>query len=219
MRFPFHDDNLPDGEAAARHAMVAEQLRARGIRDERVLAAMGQVPRHAFVPPELRDRAYWDGPLPIGDDQTISQPYIVAAMSEALGAPDGGRVLEIGTGSGYQAAVLAEMGLEVYTVEFLARLAAEARARLEWLGYRDIHYRIGDGRAGWPHRAPFDGILVTAAPADLPPALAGQLGPAGRLVIPVGRWDQELRVYQRQDDGHLSMQRLFGVRFVPLVGD
>jgi protein-L-isoaspartate(D-aspartate) O-methyltransferase len=215
----FQSSGRHDASAAARRAMVERQLRARGIRDARVLAAMGRAPREAFVPQSLRDSVYGDGPLPIGEDQTISQPYIVAAMTESLQAPDGARVLEVGTGSGYQTAVLAEMGLVVYTVEYLPRLAGRARAVLEQLGYSGIHYKIGDGRDGWPAAAPFDGIIVTAAPARVPAALAGQLKPGGRLVIPVGRWDQELRVYTAGRDGGLSMERLFPVRFVPLVGD
>lgn len=217
MRFFDRDDSGADPPAAARHRMVESQLRARGVRDERVLAAMGQVPREAFVPGSLKGMAYSDGPLPIGEDQTISQPYIVAVMSEALVLSPGRRVLEIGTGSGYQAAVLAEMGLEVYTVEFRPALSERARSILEDLGYRNIHYRIGDGHEGWPGEAPFDGIVVTAAPAELPEQLGRQLVTGGHLVIPVGRHDQELMVYRRTPDGGLSGERVCAVRFVPLV--
>ncbi len=206
-----------DGDAARRREMVARQIRARGVRDARVLQAMERVPRHLFVPPELRDIAYTDGPLPIGGGQTISQPYIVAVMSEALGVGPGRRVLEVGTGSGYQAAVLAEMGVEVFTVECVPSLSARARALLGRLGYDTVHFRVGDGHAGWPEEAPFDGIIVTAAPADLPPALPEQLAIGGRLVIPIGRMEQDLYVYQKLPDGSLSRECLFAVRFVPMV--
>jgi len=206
-----------DGHAARRHAMVAGQLRPRGIRDARVLAAMERVPRHLFVPDELSDMAYADGPLPIGGGQTISQPYIVAVMSEALGVAPGQRVLEIGTGSGYQAAVLAEMGVRLYTVECVPSLAARARQLLDQLGYDAIRYRVGDGHAGWPEEGPFDGIIVTAAPPELPPALPGQLATGGRLVIPMGRLEQDLYVCQKLADGSLNRECLFAVRFVPMV--
>jgi protein-L-isoaspartate(D-aspartate) O-methyltransferase len=206
-----------DDYTALRHRMVEEQLRSRGIEDERVLEAMERVPRHAFVPPGLREMAYSDNPLPIGEDQTISQPYVVAVMTEALAVEPGDRVLEIGTGSGYQAAILAEMGVEVFTVEYHEKLSASARRILERLDYADIHYRIGDGRAGWPEEAPFAGIIVTAAPDTLPQSLADQLKSGGRLVIPIGRWEQDLFVCTRQPNGTLEHERLFAVRFVPLV--
>lgn len=208
-----------DRLSGARMEMVEKQLRQRGLRDDRVLAAMERVPRHAFVPAELESLAYSDGPLPIGEDQTISQPYIVAVMSESLGLEAGSRVLEIGTGSGYQTAVLAEMGLQVYTIEYRDRLARKAAALLRELGYRGIHYRTGDGHAGWPEAAPFQGILAAASPEAFPESLAGQLGSGGRLVLPVGARNQELRVYEKQPDGSLSMRALFPVRFVPLVRD
>lgn len=210
---PFNEES----SAEARLRMVDQQLRQRGLSDERVLRAMGQVPREAFLPPSLRDMAYADGPLPIGEEQTISQPYIVAAMTEALALCPGQRVLEIGTGSGYQAAVLAEMGLEVFTIECREALAAGAQRLLKRLGYGQVHTRVGDGRAGWPEMAPFDGILATAAPDLLPPALGGQLVTGGRLVIPLGRWQQDLFVYRKERDGTLSYERLFGVRFVPML--
>jgi protein-L-isoaspartate(D-aspartate) O-methyltransferase len=161
--------------------------------------------------------AYSDNPLPIGEDQTISQPYVVAVMTEALAVEPGDRVLEIGTGSGYQAAILAEMGVEVFTVEYHEKLSASARRILERLDYADIHYRIGDGRAGWPEEAPFARIIVTAAPDTLPQSLADQLKSGGRLVIPIGRWEQDLFVCTRQPNGTLEHERLFAVRFVPLV--
>ena len=203
--------------AESRKRMVEEQLRARGITDENVLGAMERVARHAFVPSGLRNMAYADSPLPIGEEQTISQPYIVALMTEALSVGPGKRVLEVGTGSGYQAAVLAEMEVEVYTIESLPALADRARRLLERLGYRDIHFRVGDGREGWPEEAPFDGIIVTAAPNTVPPAYAEQLKTGGHLVIPVGRWEQDLFVYEKEPDGHTSYERLSGVRFVPLT--
>jgi protein-L-isoaspartate(D-aspartate) O-methyltransferase len=198
--------------------MVEYQLRRRGVADSRVLAAMERVPRHAFIPERMHDMAYSDGPLPIGHGQTISQPYIVAVMSEALGLKPGMKVLEVGTGSGYQAAVLAQMGLDVYTVEYLPELAALAERLLRQLGYGNIHFRTGDGRDGWPERAPFDGILVTAAPESLPESLGEQLAPGGRLVIPIGRWEQHLYVYRKNADGSLDKDVVFAVRFVPLVG-
>jgi protein-L-isoaspartate(D-aspartate) O-methyltransferase len=200
-----------------RERMVDDQLRARGIADERVLEAMATVPRHAFIPPGLREMAYRDGPLPIGGDQTISQPYVVAAMTEALEVGPGDRVLEIGTGSGYQAAVLAQMEVRVFTIEYLEELAVRARRILERLDYDGIHFRIGDGRTGWPEEAPFDGIIVTAAPDSLPQALSDQLESGGHLVIPIGRWEQDLYVYTRQSNSTMAYRRLFGVRFVPLV--
>ena len=200
-----------------RHRMVEEQLRWRGIEDGRVLEAMDRTPRHAFIPQGLRSMAYSDSPLPIGGDQTVSQPYVVAVMTEVLEVGPGDKVLEIGTGSGYQTAILAEMGVEVFTVEYLEELATSAREILESLEYSNIHYRIGDGRAGWPEEAPFDAIIVTAAPDSLPQSLAQQLKPGGKLVIPIGRWDQYLFVYTRQPNGTMEYQKLFAVRFVPLV--
>ncbi|MFO7726172.1 MAG: protein-L-isoaspartate(D-aspartate) O-methyltransferase [Oceanipulchritudo sp.] len=203
--------------ATLRKRMVEEQLRARGISDETVLAAMGRVKREAFVPEEMRHLAYADGPLPIGEDQTISQPYVVAAMTEAVQPGDGKRILEIGTGSGYQTAVLAETGAEVYTVEFHEALAERARGQLEETGYRKVHYHVGNGRDGWPAEAPFDGILVTAAARELPEDLARQLREGGRMVIPVGHPEQELKVYTREAGDRLTSERLFPVRFVPLL--
>jgi protein-L-isoaspartate(D-aspartate) O-methyltransferase len=217
MKWPFIEGSKEDGERRRRRKMVEQQLRPRGIADEAVLGAMERVPRHAFVPEAYHQMAYTDGPLPIGNGQTISQPYIVAVMSEALRLRPGQRVLEVGTGCGYQAAVLAEMGLLVYTIEYIDELGADARERLTGLGYDTIRFRTGDGRAGWPEEAPFDGIIVTAAPADVPAALVDQLSTGGRLVIPVGRDLQELVVYRKNDDGSCIENRLFPVRFVPLV--
>ncbi len=196
--------------------MVETQLRARGLEDERVLAAMARVPRHLFVPDKGAALAYADEPLPIGRDQTISQPYIVAYMTEALRLGEGDKVLEIGTGSGYQTAVLAEVADEVWTVELVEELSLRAQARLEALGYDNIHFRVGDGSAGWPEAAPFDGILVTAAPESVPAALEQELAPDGRMIVPVGLGSQELVLIRRAGDS-FRRQRLIGVRFVPLV--
>jgi protein-L-isoaspartate(D-aspartate) O-methyltransferase len=196
--------------------MVQSQIEARGVRDPRVLDALRRVPRHRFVPEDLLDQAYEDGPLPIGEAQTISQPYIVALMTECLGLSGGERVLEIGTGSGYQTAVLAELAREVFTIEILAALADSARARIERLGYPNVRFRSGDGRGGWPEEAPFDGILVAAAADQVPLSLVDQLGPAGRLVLPLGTGHQDLWVLTRTPEG-VSQRCLIPVRFVPLV--
>jgi protein-L-isoaspartate(D-aspartate) O-methyltransferase len=196
--------------------MTETQIRARGVRDPLVLKAMATVPRHLFVPAGLRDQAYADEPLPIGGGQTISQPYIVAYMTETLGLRGGEKVLEVGTGSGYQTAVLAEIAGEVWTIEIVAPLAEGARGVLEGLGYANIHYRVGDGSGGWPEAAPFDGIVVTAAAARLPAALEDQLAAGGRMIVPVGTDLQELVLVRRSDRG-LDRERLLGVRFVPLV--
>jgi protein-L-isoaspartate(D-aspartate) O-methyltransferase len=196
--------------------MVETQLRARGLGDERVLGAMARVPRHLFVPDDHAAFAYADEPLPIGRGQTISQPYIVAYMTEALRFEGGEKVLEIGTGSGYQTAVLAEVASEVWTVELVEELSFRARVRLEALGYGNIHFRVGDGSDGWPEAAPFDGILVTAAPASVPAALELQLRPGGRMIVPVGLGSQELVLVRREGDS-FRRKGLIGVRFVPLV--
>jgi protein-L-isoaspartate(D-aspartate) O-methyltransferase len=199
---------------------LREQVAALGVRDERVLAAIEAVPRALFVPEALRDEADADRPLPIGAGQTISQPFIVAFMTEGLGLGGGERVLEVGTGSGYQTAVLAALAREVFSIELLPELAERARALLhDRLGLRHVRLRVGDGRAGWPEAAPFDGIIVTAAPAEIPPALLAQLAPGGRLVIPVGAHPdaQRLLLCRRDADGRTTAQDLLGVRFVPLV--
>jgi protein-L-isoaspartate(D-aspartate) O-methyltransferase len=204
--------------AALRAAMVREQLRARDITNARVLDAMSKVPRHLFVPEAQRGSAYGDHPLPIGHDQTISQPYIVAYMTQALGVEPHHRVLEIGTGSGYQAAVLGELAKEVYTIEILAPLAERARATLASQGYRNIHVRTGDGYQGWPEHAPYDRIMVTAAPEEVPKALVDQLRVDGRMAIPVGSvlLGQELRILRRTTGG-LDVLDTLPVRFVPMV--
>jgi protein-L-isoaspartate(D-aspartate) O-methyltransferase len=202
-----------------REAMVRTQIEARGVKDAAVLAAMRRVPRHEFVPAVLRPRAYDDQPLPIGEGQTISQPYIVGFMTELLQVKAGHRVLEIGTGSGYQAAVLAELGVEVYTIEIVETLAAESRALLRRLGYVRIHARAGDGYLGWPEAAPFDRIVVTAAPPRVPQPLIDQLKPGGRLVVPEGVREQDLVVYTKTLDGKLRREAVLPVRFVPMTGE
>ena len=208
--------DTPDPHAPARARMVDEQLRARGIRDPAVLDAMGRVPRHRFVPAPLQSLAYEDHPLPIGFEQTISQPYIVAYMTEAAGIEAGDKVLEIGTGSGYQAAILGEIARDVYTVEIVPELAERARAQLRESGYANVHVRTGDGYAGWEEHAPFDAIVVTAAPDHVPPALVEQLAVGARMVIPVGRGEQQMRVITKTEKGIVD-QRTLPVRFVPLV--
>ena len=205
--------------AALREEMVRTQIAARGVRDERVLAAMRVVPRHLFVSPDVRGDAYGDHPLPIGELQTISQPYIVGLMTELLEVGPGERVLEIGTGSGYQAAVLATMGCEVYSIEIRPTLAESAQRRLEGLGIANVHVRAGDGYGGWPEAAPFAGIVVTAAPERTPQPLLEQLAVGGHLVIPVGSFYQQLKVYTREDDGTFSARDVIPVRFVPMTGE
>lgn len=202
-----------------RQRMVQEQLIPRGINDERVLEAFRRVPRHRFVTSAELDRAYEDHPLPIGQNQTISQPYIVALMTESLKLQGHEKVLEIGTGSGYQAAILAELVPVVYTVERLPDLIENARRVLDNLGYTNIKYRVGDGTAGWLEESPFDAILVAAAAKTVPEKLTGQLAPGGRLVIPVGNsWFQELVLITREKTG-LRREKLCGCRFVPLLQD
>jgi protein-L-isoaspartate(D-aspartate) O-methyltransferase len=201
-----------------RDDMVRTQIAARGVRDERVLHAMRTVPRHLFVPEDVRSQAYEDHPLPIGEGQTISQPYIVGLMSELLEVKPGDRVLEIGTGSGYQAAVLASMGCEVYTIEIRPQLADTARERLAALGVQGVHVRAGDGYGGWPQAAPFAGIVVTAAPERTPQPLLDQLTVGGHMVIPVGSFYQQLKVYTRTKDG-FTERDVIPVRFVPMTGE
>ena len=196
--------------------MIDEQIRRRDVRDPRVLAALARVPRQQFVPEGSRHEAYEDHPVPIGHGQTISQPYIVAFMTEALRLQPSHRVLEIGTGCGYQTAVLAELAREVYSVEVIPLLAGEARERLDALGYSNVHVQVGDGHRGWPEYAPYDRILVAAAAESVPPALVEQLADTGILVIPVGAWNQELRVLQKHGT-RVDLLGTLGVRFVPLV--
>jgi protein-L-isoaspartate(D-aspartate) O-methyltransferase len=214
----------PAGEedhfAAGRRRMVQEQLSGSGrnITNARVLAVMEKIPRHEFVPSEFRFRAYEDRALPIGYDQTISQPYIVAFMTEQLDPRPTDRVLEIGTGSGYQAAVLALLVAEVYTIEIIEPLAQRAEADLKRLGYTNIRVRAGDGSPGWPEAAPFDTIIVTCAPGKVPPPLVEQLRDGGRMIIPVGPWgDQELVLLRKQGE-QLEQRAVLPVRFVPMTG-
>lgn len=207
-----------DDLAQARAQMVEHQLTARGIRDVRVLQAFRQVERHRFVPPEYLSLAYGDHPLPIGHDQTISQPYIVALMTELVAVDSTDKVLEVGTGSGYQAAILSLLASRVYTIEILKPLAESARTRLEQLGYSNVTVRAGDGFRGWEEEAPFDGIIVTAAPTEIPPPLIEQLADGGRLVIPVGDHWQELILLTRDGD-NIERTSITPVRFVPMTGE
>ena len=204
--------------AARREQMVRSQIEARGVRDPDVLASLRAVPRHLFVPEVSRSAAYQDSPLPIGEGQTISQPYIVALMTELLEVSAGDRVLEIGTGSGYQAAVLAEMGVEVFSIEIRPKLCDQARRTLEDLGYTTAQVRCGDGYGGWPEEAPFAGIIVTAAPERIPEPLVEQLADGAHMVIPVGAFYQELKVITRRGD-HLQEKSVIPVRFVPMTGE
>jgi protein-L-isoaspartate(D-aspartate) O-methyltransferase len=203
----------------ARERLVAEDLMPQGITDSLTLAAMRTVPRHEFVPEDQRARAYADTPLPIGHDQTISQPAVVAFMTQVISPRPGLRVLEVGTGSGYQAAVLAETGARVWTIEIFRALADQARARLQRLGYGRVQVRHGDGYAGWPEVAPFDAIVVTAGADSIPPPLVRQLAPGGRLVMPVGNpWaDQRLVLLVKDSSGRVASRDLLPVRFVPLL--
>src|SRR4051794_31138533 len=200
-----------------RQRMVEQQLKPRGIKDERVLAAMAKVPREEFVPADERSDAYEDGPLPIGYDQTISQPYIVAFMTEQLRLKPSDRLLEIGTGSGYQAAVLAELVMDVYTIEIVEPLAKTAEATLQRLGYKNVHLKVGDGYQGWPEEAPFDAIIVTCAPENVPQPLVNQLKDGGRMVIPVGeQFAQQLYLLEKKN-GQLKESATLPVRFVPML--
>jgi protein-L-isoaspartate(D-aspartate) O-methyltransferase len=208
-----------DDWAMERNAMVTQQIERRGVHDQRVLQAMRTVPRHEFIPESQRYAAYEDHPLPIGYSQTISQPYIVAAMTEVLKLQPDDTVLEIGTGSGYQAAVLATLVSNVYSIEIVPELAARAEATLKRLGYANVHVRAGDGYKGWPSEAPFDGIIVTCAPDEIPQPLLDQLADGGRLVIPVGgRFGQEL-VRVTKSGEKFQRENLMGVVFVPMTGE
>lgn len=212
---------LPQGDAyePARRSMVERQIESRGVKDPRVLAAMRATPRHLFVPTELRGQAYEDHPLPIGHGQTISQPYIVAVMTELLDIRPESKVLEIGTGSGYQTAVAARLASHVYSIEIVPELARSATALLAKLGIRNVTVRQGDGYQGWPEHAPFDRIIVTAAPPEIPAKLVEQLKAGGKMVIPVGKspLDQELLVVDKLPDGKIRRRSVFPVRFVPMV--
>ena len=202
----------------ARQRMVENQIKARGIKDERVLKAMLKVPRHLFVEEALRDQAYGDFPLPIGEGQTISQPYIVALMTEALELKGNERVLEIGTGSGYQTAILAELALWVYTIEKYPKILERAKKILTKLGYKNITFRLGDGSLGWPEAAPFDAIIVTAAAPKIPQPFIDQLAEGGRIVIPVGDEFSQVLMKGIKKGGILHTQTIEAVRFVKLVG-
>jgi protein-L-isoaspartate(D-aspartate) O-methyltransferase len=209
-------DQERDDMTEKRERMVTEQIEQRGVTDARVLGALRAVKRHLFVPEAEREDAYEDHPLAIGHGQTISQPYIVALMTDAAQPKPTDRVLEIGTGSGYQAAVLSLLAKDVYTVEIVEPLGLAARQRLEELGYANVHVRIGDGYQGWPEHAPFDAIVVTAAPPEIPPALVQQLAEGGRLVVPVGTSYQELLLLEKKN-GKTSKRVITTVRFVPMV--
>ncbi len=211
-------DDPPDEHAAERKSMVEHQLRRRRVRDERVLAAMEKVPRHRFLPSPAESAAYGDYPLPIGDGQTISQPFMVALMTEALRLRGSERVLEVGTGSGYQTAILATLCRCVYTVERLEGLSRKAQAALGRLGLENARFRVGDGTLGWPEEAPFDAILVTAGGPSVPPSLEAQVGEGGRLVMPVGGWGEQELVALERHGNSFRREGLGGCVFVPLIG-
>jgi protein-L-isoaspartate(D-aspartate) O-methyltransferase len=207
----------PPDYAAERARMVKEQIVMRGVVDDRVVAAMRKVPREEFVPAEFRGQSYADGPLPIGHGQTISQPYIVALMTEKLGLRARDRVLEVGTGSGYQAAILAELGAEVYSIDIIEPLAQMAEATLQRLGYNNVHIKAGDGYKGWPEQAPFDGCIVTCAPDHVPQPLIDQLKEGGRMMIPVGgRFAQQLYLLEKKN-GRIEQSVVLPVKFVPMM--
>jgi protein-L-isoaspartate(D-aspartate) O-methyltransferase len=215
------NDTMEDHYRRSREAL-ANSLASDGIRNPAVLAAVKTVPRHHFVPSDLANEAYDDRPLPIGSGQTISQPYVVAYMTEALGLSRGDRVLEVGTGSGYQAAILAELGAEVFSVEIIPELSERARAALDRSGYEGVKLRVGDGYAGWPSAAPFQGVIVTAAATRIPPPLIEQLAPNGRLVMPVEdptSRHQWIVLLEKDADGQISERRTLPVRFVPMTGE
>lgn len=217
---PPQEEACRDGQYQEERAlMVRRQISERGVKDPRVLAAMGKVPRHCFVPLKQRERAYEDHPLPIGQGQTISQPYVVALMSEALKLTPQDKVLEIGTGSGYQAAILAELAGQVYSIEIVPELGKQAARTLGGLGYDRVRLKIDDGYQGWPRAAPFDAIILTAAPPEIPQALLEQLAPGGRMILPLGpRFGvQELLLLRKSHQGIVSRQSLGQVRFVPMV--
>ncbi len=210
--------NYEDIESKKRREMVENQLVPRGISDSRVIEAMLKIPRHKFLPVHLEDYAYSDSPLPIGMGQTISQPYIVAYMTELLNLKKGDKVLEIGTGSGYQAAILAEIGCDVYTIEIVEILTLRAKKVLQSLGYKNIRFKVDDGYIGWEENAPYDAILVTAAPPEIPEPLTEQLKEGSKMVIPVGDNLQELILLKKTKEG-LKEKRVTPVRFVPMTGE
>lgn len=219
---PAAGEKRPDGQdrfLGLRREMVRFQLQRRDITDRQILEVMERVPRHRFVSESVQDSAYEDHPLPIGHGQTISQPYIVALMTQLAQPQPKSRALDVGTGSGYQAAVLAELCQQVYSIEIVEPLAQEARQRLAGLGYKNIEVRSGDGYRGWPEHAPFDVILVAAAPDHVPQRLVEQLAPGGRLVIPVGRPYQDLLVIEKQADGETRRWKVTDVAFVPMTGE
>ena len=211
-------DTTEDAFAEKRREMVRRQVEARGVKDPLVLRAMEAVPRHRFVPNAMQAYAYYDEPLPIGHEQTISQPYIVAYMTESLGLEGGEKVLEIGTGSGYQAAVLARIAGEVYTIEIVEALAARAEETLRAEGVTNVYCRAGDGYEGWPEKAPFDAVIITAAPPRIPEPLIEQLKVGGHMIVPVGIWHQELILLTKTRKG-VEEKRLLPVRFVPMTGE
>lgn len=212
------EENQNDRFEQMRHKMVEYQIKARGIQDARVLEVLRKIPRHLFVPENLKDQAYNDEPLPIGSGQTISQPYIVAYMTEQLQLEGTERVLEIGTGSGYQAAVLAELVQRVYSIEIIPELSYQAQKVLDILGYTNIEFKIGNGYFGWPDAAPFDAIIVTAAPEKIPQTLIDQLKIGGRMIIPVGDFFQNLYLVEKKEDG-IKKENKLPVRFVPLQNE
>jgi len=212
------EENQNDRFEQMRHKMVEYQIKARGIQDARVLEVLRKIPRHLFVPENLKDQAYNDEPLPIGSGQTISQPYIVAYMTEQLHLEGTERVLEIGTGSGYQAAVLAELVQRVYSIEIIPELSYQAQKVLDILGYTNIEFKIGNGYFGWPDAAPFDAIIVTAAPEKIPQTLIDQLKIGGRMIIPVGDFFQNLYLVEKKEDG-IKKENKLPVRFVPLQNE
>jgi protein-L-isoaspartate(D-aspartate) O-methyltransferase len=208
-----------DAETAARETMVRTQIVARGIRDPRLLSAIRAVPRHLFVDPAHRAEAYADRPVPIGEGQTMTQPYVAALMTELLDIQPTDRILEIGTGSGYEAAVLSRLASQVYSIEILPDISRRAQERLAALHCTNVFLRIGDGYGGWPEAAPFDGIIVSAAPRRIPPALLEQLAPNGRMVIPVGDFFQELKVYAKDAKGSVTERSVIPVRFGRMSGE
>ncbi|MBN2367225.1 MAG: protein-L-isoaspartate(D-aspartate) O-methyltransferase [Calditrichaeota bacterium] len=211
-------DDQTDRFRKMREKMVENQIRARGIKDKRVLEAVEEVPRHLFVPEDLKERAYGDEPLPIGSGQTISQPYIVAYMTEQLDLQPEDKVLEVGTGSGYQAAILSRLVDSVYTIEILPELSQKAQQVISELGYSNIFFKVGNGFYGWPEHAPYDAIIVTAAPENIPDPLVEQLKEGGEMIIPVGDYFQDLFLLKKEK-GKIKKQKKLPVRFVPLQGE